>query len=53
MLKLNKENIYKQLTKEIPNSKVYINEPMKNHTSFKIGGIADIYIKAKTVEDIK
>jgi len=53
VLKLNKENIYKQLTKEIPNSKVYINEPMKNHTSFKIGGIADIYIKAKTVEDIK
>lgn len=50
---MNKENIYKQLTKEIPNSKVYINEPMKNHTSFKIGGIADIYIKAKTVEDIK
>ena len=50
---MKKEDIYKKLTKDIINSKVYIDEPMSKHTSFKIGGIADIFIKAKTIEDIK
>jgi len=49
---LNKEDIYEILTKDIPNSEVYLNESMKKHTSFKIGGNADIYVKAKRVEDI-
>ncbi len=31
---------------------VYINEPMKNHTSFKTGGEADVYIKADKAENI-
>ena len=31
---------------------VYINEPMKNHTSFKTGGEADVYIKADSAENI-
>lgn len=50
---MNIEEIYEILTKEIKDSTVYKNEPMSKHTSFKIGGNADIYIKAKTVEDIK
>lgn len=50
---MNKEDIYEILTKDIPNSEVYLNEPMSKHTSFKIGGNADIYVKAKNVEDIK
>ncbi len=50
---MNIEEIYEILTKEINDSTVYKNEPMSKHTSFKIGGNADIYIKAKTVEDIK
>lgn len=50
---MNKEDIYEILTKDIPNSEVYLNESMKKHTSFKIGGNADIYVKAKNVEDIK
>ena len=49
---MNKEDILKTLTKDIPNSKVYINEPMKKHTSFKIGGNADIFVKANTREDV-
>ena len=32
---------------------IFTNEPMSKHTSFKIGGNADIFIKAKTEEDIK
>lgn len=31
---------------------VYINEPMKNHTSFKTGGEVDVYIKADSAENI-
>lgn len=50
---MNKEKIYNDLTKDLKNSKIYIDEPMNKHTSFKIGGIADIYIVAKEVEDIK
>ena len=47
------EEIYQTLTKEIKDSQIYLNEPMNKHTSFKIGGSADIYVKAKSIEDIK
>ena len=50
---MNIEEIYEILTKELEKSRVYKNEPMSKHTSFKIGGNADIYVKAKIVEDIK
>ena len=33
--------------------KILIDEPMKNHVSFKIGGTADFFLKAETIEDIK
>lgn len=32
---------------------VSFNEPMKNHTTFKIGGPADVFIEAVSVEEIK
>lgn len=41
------------LTKELDNSKILLQEPMKKHTTFKVGGDADIYIKAQSQEDIK
>lgn len=50
---MNIEEIYEILTKEIKDSTVYKSEPMSKHTSFKIGGNADIYVKVKTIEDIK
>lgn len=50
---MNIEEIYEILTKEIKDSTIYKNEPMSKHTSFKIGGNADIYVKVKTIEDIK
>ena len=37
---INKKNIYK-------------NEPMSKHTSFKIGGIADYFIKITSIEELK
>ena len=33
--------------------KIINNEPMKKHTSFKIGGIADLFISVKTEEELK
>ena len=47
------EEIYDELLKNISKDKIILNEPMSKHTSFKIGGNADIYVKAKDTEDIK
>lgn len=47
------KKIYQCLTEKINPNKILVNEPMSNHTSFKIGGNADILIKVNNVEDIK
>ena len=47
------EEIYDELLKNISKDKIILNEPMSKHTSFKIGGNADIYVKAKDIEDIR
>ena len=33
--------------------KIIYNEPMKKHTSFKIGGNADFFVFVKTIEELK
>lgn len=45
--------IKKILSEKIPSEDIYINEPMSKHTSFKIGGPADIFIRAKSLEQIE
>lgn len=45
--------IYNELKKIIDQSNIKPNESMKNHTSFKIGGIADFFVTAKKIDDIK
>lgn len=45
--------IYDELLKKIDKEQIYLNEPMKKHTTFKIGGRADIFIKVKTIQDIE
>lgn len=47
------ENVYNQLIKILPKEKVYLNEPMNKHTTFKVGGKADIFVIANTEEEIK
>ena len=37
----------------IPEEKVLINEPMSKHTSFKIGGPADIFVKTSDISQIE
>lgn len=45
------KNIGKDL--EINQEQILFNEPMKKHTSFKIGGPAECLIKIKTIEDLE
>ena len=45
--------ISQELTKEIPSNQVYCNEPMHKHTSFKVGGNADIFVKVKNLRQLK
>ena len=47
------EKTYNRLIEKIDASKVLRNEPMSNHTSFKIGGKVDIFVKAETLEEVK
>lgn len=48
----NKE-ILNNLEKIISKEKIKQNEPMKNHTSFKIGGPAEFFVKVNSVEELK
>lgn len=50
---MDKKSVMQDLAKVLKTSTILVEEPMKKHTSFKIGGIADIYIKVEEVEDIK
>lgn len=46
--------MYQQLINSLSKeTKILLNEPMKNHTSFKIGGPADILIMPATIDDVK
>ena len=47
------EEIHNKLIKKIDKTKVYQNEPMSKHTTFKIGGPADIFLKVETIDELK
>lgn len=46
------QEILEKLKQKIGMDRIYTNESMKKHTSFKIGGNADVFIKIKTVEEL-
>ena len=50
---MDKNKIKDVLTKEISEENIFIDEPMKTHTSFKIGGVADIFVKVKSVQELQ
>lgn len=50
---MEKQKIYELLTNEIKQGIVKIDEPMRKHTNFKIGGNADVFVIAKSIEEIK
>lgn len=42
----------KKIEEIIPKEKIYLKEPMKKHTSFKIGGPAECLIKIEKIEEL-
>ena len=50
---MEKNQIYEFLIKELPKEQIKIDEPMKKHTNFKIGGNADVYVVAKEINQIQ
>ena len=42
-----------QVQEIVSKDKIYINEPMSKHTSFKIGGLAECLVKIQTQEELK
>ena len=47
------ENIYEDLKKQMSDLDIKQNEPMSKHTTFRVGGNADIFIKTKSIEELK
>ena len=45
--------ILEEIQKIVSKDKIFTNEPMSKHTSFKIGGPAEIFFKINNVEELK
>lgn len=45
--------MYEVLSKIIPSDRVFTNEIMAKHTSFKIGGPADVYVQPSSCDEVK
>ncbi len=50
---MNIHEVYNELTHFIPKEQLLIDEPMKNHTSFRIGGPADLMVLPSEIEHIR
>lgn len=44
--------ICQELTKEILTEQIFMNEPMSKHTTFKVGGNADIFVKVRNIKEL-
>lgn len=47
------KKIYNEMLEFLSKEQIYLNEPMSKHTSFRIGGVADIFVKPKNVNELK
>ena len=50
---MNIQEIYEDLQKNMKDSIIKLEEDMSKHTSFKVGGKADIFIKITTIDELK
>lgn len=53
MKNLDKNKIYQQFLNIMGKENILMDEPMKNHTSFKIGGPADLLLLPQNLEEIQ
>ena len=51
-LNMNKELVYNDLVKIVDAENVKMDEPMKKHISFRVGGPADILVRPTTEEQL-
>lgn len=47
------QEIYDLLIEEIDKTRVSLDEPMSKHTSFKIGGPADVFVKVDNISELE
>lgn len=47
------QNIYHQMIQILDKERVLIDEPMKKHTTFRVGGNADYFVMPRTIEEVK
>lgn len=47
------EEIYNKIIENIDEARVFKDEPMSKHTSLKIGGPADIFVRVNNLEELK
>lgn len=50
---MNMQKVYEDLQEGIPTLDIKKDEIMAKHTSFKVGGKADIFIKIKTIKELE
>lgn len=50
---MQKKEIYNYFVEQLNIKDITLNEPMSKHTSFRIGGVADIFVKVSDVESLK
>ena len=48
-----RKKMLEQLRKLVGEDRVWINEPMKNHTTFRAGGCADYLVKPESVDAVR
>ena len=47
------QEIYEEMQKDMPEMNILKDEDMAKHTSFKVGGKADIFVKVKKIEELE
>lgn len=47
------QKLYRKLTAALSEERVRLSEPMKKHTTFRIGGEADYFVMPRTKEEVK
>jgi len=47
------QETYNLILNKIDESQIKLNEPMSKHTSFRIGGSADIFVKVGTTHELE